>query len=124
MNTTRTRTTVSWCTALALAAPLLGWAGGGTAHAAADYQAEDATISQGTVATNHPGYTGSGFVDYTNVTGSYVEFTVDAAAAGSVSLAFRYANGSTADRPLDISVGGTVVGSKVSFPPTAGWDTW
>ncbi|MGI5412524.1 PQQ-dependent sugar dehydrogenase [Streptomyces chartreusis] len=94
------------------------------ATAASDHQAETATISQGTVASNHSGYTGSGFVDYTNVTGSYVEFTVSADTAGGASLAFRYANGTGADRPMDISIGGRVVASNVSFPPTANWTTW
>ncbi|MFF4561144.1 glycosyl hydrolase family 8 [Streptomyces sp. NPDC001435] len=111
------------CAALALALPLLGL-NAGTASAATDLQAEDATLSQGTVATNHTGFTGSGFVDYTNVAGSYVEFTVDAAASGQSALTFRYANGTTADRPMNISVNGTVVASGVSFPPTANWDTW
>ncbi len=94
------------------------------AGAATDYQAEDATISQGTVASNHTGYTGTGFVDYTNVTGSYVEFTVTQAAAGPAGLAFRYANGTTTDRPMNISVNGTVVASAVSFPGTGAWTTW
>ncbi|MEV1070131.1 PQQ-dependent sugar dehydrogenase [Streptomyces sp. NPDC050263] len=94
------------------------------ARAATDYQAENAAVSQGAVATNHAGYTGTGFVDYTNVKGSYVEFTVSAAAAGTSSLTFRYANGTAVDRPMDISVGGTVVASGVSFPATADWDTW
>ncbi|WP_163568899.1 carbohydrate-binding protein [Fodinicola feengrottensis] len=58
-----------------------------TAAAAATtaYEAENATIVQGTVANNHTGFTGTGFVDYTNVTGSYVEFHVSVAAAGSSS---------------------------------------
>src|SRR3989440_2585708 len=89
-----------------------------------DYQAEDATISQGTVATNHLGYTGTGFVDYTNVTGSYVEFTVTAAATGPASLTFRHANGTTTNRPMDITVNGTLVAAGVAFNPTANWDTW
>ena len=92
--------------------------------AATDYQAESATISQGAVATNHTGFTGTGFVDYTNITGSYVEFTADAAAAGQTTLTFRYANGTTADRPMNMSVNGTVVASNVSFAPTGNWDTW
>ncbi len=92
--------------------------------AATDYQAEDATISQGTVATNHLGYTGTGFVDYTNVAGSYVEFTVTASTAGAVSLTFRHANGSTANRPMDITVNGTLVAGGVAFNPTGNWDTW
>jgi unsaturated rhamnogalacturonyl hydrolase len=87
-------------------------------------QAEDATISQGVVATNHLNYTGAGFVDYTNVAGSYVEFTVNAPTAGTAALAFRFANGSTANRPMDISVNGTVVAAGVAFAPTGNWDTW
>ena len=112
-----------WGLSLALALPLAGLTSG-AAHAATDYQAEDATISQGAVATNHTGYTGTGFVDYTNVTGSYVEFTVSATAAGTSSVTLRYANGTSTDRPMDISVGGTTVASGVSFPATTDWDTW
>jgi glucose/arabinose dehydrogenase len=112
-----------WCLSLVLAVPLVALAGT-AAEAATDYQAEDATISQGAVATNHTGYTGTGFVDYTNITGSYVEFTVSAATAGTSSLALRYANGTSVDRPMDLSVNGTVVASGVSFPATTDWNTW
>ncbi|MEZ0073872.1 carbohydrate-binding protein [Planotetraspora sp. GP83] len=97
---------------------ITGGGGGSTA-----YQAEDATISQGTVANNHLGFTGTGFVDYTNITGSYIEFTVNAAAAGPASLTLRYANGTAVDRPMDITVNGTSIGSR-SYPATANWDTW
>ncbi|MFF7278164.1 PQQ-dependent sugar dehydrogenase [Streptomyces griseorubiginosus] len=109
--------------AAALALPLAGLSQG-SALAATDYQAEDATVVQGTVATNHTGYTGTGFVDYTNVQGSYVEFTVSAASAGTTAVTFRYANGTATDRPMDISVNGTVVSPAVSFPATADWNTW
>ncbi|MFF1745292.1 PQQ-dependent sugar dehydrogenase [Streptomyces mirabilis] len=112
-----------WCLSLVLAVPLVALTGT-AAQAATDYQAEDATISQGAVATNHTGYTGTGFVDYTNITGSYVEFTVSAATAGTSSLALRYANGTSVDRPMDLSVNGTVVASGVSFPATTDWNTW
>ncbi len=94
------------------------------APAVTDYQAENATISQGTVATNHLGYTGTGFVDYTNVAGSYVQWTVNAAAAGTVTFEIRYANGSTANRPMDITVNGALVADELAFNPTANWDTW
>lgn len=109
--------------AAALVLPLFGL-GQGTASAATDYQAEDALISQGTVASNHTGFTGTGFVDYTNVKGSSVEFTLSAAAAGPASLTLRYANGTPADRPMDLSVNGTVVAPAVSFPATTDWNTW
>jgi hypothetical protein len=93
------------------------------ATAATDYQAENATLNQASVATNHTGFTGTGFVDYTNVTGSSVQFTVTAASAGQASLAFRFANGTTVNRPMDITVNGTGVAS-VSFNGTGSWDTW
>ena len=52
------------------------------------YEAESATISQGAVANSHAGFTGTGFVDYNNVAGSYVEFSVPASKAGTVTLSF------------------------------------
>jgi glucose/arabinose dehydrogenase len=92
--------------------------------ATADYQAENGTISQGVVESNHAGYTGSGFVNLDNVVGSYVELGVTATAAGAASLVFRYANGTTVDRPMDISVNGTTVAAARSFPGTGAWTTW
>ncbi|WP_433251835.1 PQQ-dependent sugar dehydrogenase [Streptosporangium sp. CA-135522] len=94
------------------------------ATAGTDYQAENAAVSQGAVASNHAGYTGTGFVDYDNVVGSYVEFTVNAPTAGNYGLKFRYANGTTADRPMDIAVNGTRVSAGLSFPGTGAWTTW
>jgi hypothetical protein len=46
------------------------------------------------------------------------------ASAGSQTIALRFANGTTTDRPMDIVVNGTVVASGVSFPGTGSWDTW
>ncbi len=88
------------------------------------YEAENATISQGSVATNHTGFSGTGFVDYTNVAGSYVEWTVSAAQAGTASLSLRYANGTSTNRPMDISVNGTVVAVDQPFGGTGSWDAW
>src|SRR6185369_17797487 len=88
------------------------------------YEAENATVSQGTVATNHTGYSGAGFVDYANVTGSYVQWSVTAPAAGTATLTFRAANGTTVNRPMDIAVNGTVVAAGLAFNPTANWDIW
>jgi chitinase len=83
-----------------------------------DYQAENCTISQGLVESNHLGFTGTGFVNYDNVVGSYVECVISAASAGNATLTFRYSNGTTANRPMSIG------GQTVNFPPTANWDTW
>src|SRR6266498_4839272 len=43
---------------------------------ASEYQAESATISQGVVESDHAGFTGSGFVNLDNISGSYVEWAV------------------------------------------------
>jgi glucose/arabinose dehydrogenase len=93
--------------------------------AATDLQAENATISQGVVESNHTGFTGTGFVNYDNVTGSFVEFgNVSSAAAGPSSLTFRFANGTTTDRPMSVTVNGTSIVASQSFPGTGSWDTW
>src|SRR6266536_3293920 len=111
--------------AVALTMALAATRMAGSAGAASSrYEAENATISQGAVATNHLNYSGTGFVDYTNVVGSYVEWTVNAPAAGPATLRIHYANGSTVNRPMDIRVNGTVVSAGLAFNPTGNWDTW
>jgi hypothetical protein len=91
---------------------------------ATEYQAENATIVQGVVESNHLNFTGTGFVNYDNASGAYVEFAVVPQTAGSTTLTFRYANGSTTNRPMSISVNGTVVNSSLAFNGTGNWDTW
>ncbi len=87
------------------------------------YQAENATITQGTVDSDHAGYTGTGFVNGTNVVGSGVTWSVNVAAAGSTQLIFRYANGTTVSRPMTVAVDGTTV-STPTFAATGSWETW
>ncbi|MGQ4513054.1 glycoside hydrolase family 88 protein [Streptomyces sp. DW26H14] len=87
------------------------------------YEAEEATVFHGTVDSDHTGFTGTGFVNTTNEAGAYVDFTVNAPAAGAATLDLRYANGTAAGRKSSVSVDGTVV-STPAFGPTANWDTW
>ena len=75
------------------------------------------------MANNHPGFTGTGFVDYANMAGSFVQFSVNRSAAGTVKLTFRYANGSTANRPTNLIVNGATV-TTIPFAPTGAWTTW
>lgn len=89
------------------------------------YEAESAPAGcDGAIASNHSGYSGSGFCDTSNAVGSAVSFTVTAAAAGTATLAFRYANGSGANRPGDVSVNGAVVRAGTAFAATSSWTTW
>lgn len=110
----------------AVAALLLGLAAAPSTAVAAPvvHEAETATVSRGAVESNHPGFTGSGFVNYDNASGGYVQWNVDAARAGTATLTLRYANGSTANRPMDISVNGAVAASGKAFGATGAWTSW
>jgi alpha-galactosidase len=96
--------------------------GGGTGPVY--YQAEDATIFQGVVESNHLGYTGTGFVNGDNVIGSGVEFTVSSASGGATPITVRFSNGTTLDRPMSVALNGAAPAFTQSFQPTANWDTW
>ncbi len=96
-------------------------------------EAEDGQLSGGaSVASDHTGYSGSGFVaGYQNV-GAVGSYTVDGVpAAGDYTLAVREANypASSADggacqpRTLSVYVGGTDVGT-ITLPATPSWDDW
>src|SRR5256885_7406331 len=87
------------------------------------YQAETGTIFHGTVDSDHAGFTGTGFVNGTNEVGSWVEISINVGTAGSTSLAYRFANGTTTSRPMTVTVDGATVGTP-SFPATGAWTTW
>lgn len=82
-------------------------------------EAESATIFHGVVESNHAGFTGTGFVNYANEIGSYVEWTVD----GPGTAQIRFANGTTTDRPMSLTVNGTPA-QTLSFPGTGAWTAW
>jgi glycosyl hydrolase group 75 (putative chitosanase)/carbohydrate binding protein with CBM6 domain len=114
---------------LALALALLGslllvsTAANQASAASTTYQAESAARSQGVVESNHAGFTGSGFVNYDNVVGSSVTFTVNVGTGGNASLAFRFANGTTVSRPMTIAVDGSTVATP-QFASTGVWTSW
>lgn len=88
------------------------------------YEAEVApAVCQGTIDTNHSGYSGSGFCNGANALSGYAQFTVTAAAAGTTTVGARFANGGTSARPVNLVVNGATVGT-VSFEPTGAWSTW
>jgi hypothetical protein len=93
-----------------------------SAAAPVTYQAEDASLAGAVVANNQPGYTGRGFVDFVNVGGDFVDFTVNAPEAGDYALDFRYANGDQFGLVLDeLLVNGEAVGGGMRFEPTGSW---
>ncbi|MBD5785979.1 carbohydrate-binding protein [Cellulosimicrobium terreum] len=110
----------------ALVVTLLGAVAGPASAAPTRYEAESAARTGGAVvATDHTGYTGTGFVGgYTDANrgSATTTFTVAASTAGSHTLALRYANGTTAPKTLSLLVDGAA--RQVTLPATAGWDAW
>jgi len=93
--------------------------------AATRYEAEAAPATcAGAVESNHAGYSGSGFCNGDNTVDAATQFTVTAAEAGPATVAIRYANGATDNRPTDVLVNGAVAHSGTAFEPTGAWSTW
>ena len=87
-------------------------------------QAESAFSQGPAVASAHGGYTGSGYVDYRHGEGDFVEFRIEVPKTSRYILDFRYANGSTSDRPLRVTLNGEMYMPPPSFEPTGSWSTW
>jgi hypothetical protein len=87
------------------------------------YEAENGTVGGGSrVDAINTGFTGTGYVNFTdNAAGGLVR--IDVNQAGPQTIMFRYANGSAANRPCNITVNGTLVGT-VAFPPTGSFSTF
>lgn len=88
------------------------------------YQAEKATLYNAFFEDIHDGYTDTGYINYNNEVGGYIEWNVNVAANGANKLTFRFANGTSANRAMSISVNGSVVWSSLDFFGTGAWNTW
>ncbi len=87
-------------------------------------EAESAVLSGAIFGSGNPNYTGSGYADYVNASGDYIEWTLNATENGTFSLQFRYANGGSANRPLKLQVNGATIAPTLAFAPTGGWAIW
>src|SRR4051794_18665286 len=106
------------------------WAGHTTPDCAVGMlcEAEALAVRGPGIATDHRGYTGSGFAAGFQTTGDALGFVADPATAGAYQLSVRYANSTGGDgqnvaRTLTVSVDGGP-GRTLTLPPTANWDTW
>ena len=90
-------------------------------------EAELASLSGGACpATDHPGYTGTGFVACFTAPGGTVTQRITVAADGTYTLTARYAagpNGPTGPHGASVSVDGGAV-QAFTLPQTGSWDTW
>ncbi len=93
-------------------------------HKTAVYQGEDAKFSRCVKESSNSGFSGSGYVNFINEKGSYVDWIVDIKKDGIYTLNFRYANGTDIDRPLEIIVNDIPVCNSLSFNATGSWTLW
>jgi alpha-glucosidase (family GH31 glycosyl hydrolase) len=89
----------------------------------AAYEAEFATQVGTTTNTNHPDYTGLGFVDGFASVNDAVEFTVQAEESGTHKITTRYANATGSSAARTVKVDGATVGT-ITMPTLGDWDTW
>jgi lysophospholipase L1-like esterase len=115
---------LSACTAVAVAGAGIFTTSVASA-ATTRYEAETAPATcDGAIESNHTGYSGSGFCNGNQTAGAAAQFTVTASAAGTATIAIRYANGTTTNRPADVLVNGAVAQSGAAFDSTGAWTTW
>ncbi|MET8517573.1 TIM-barrel domain-containing protein [Streptomyces sp. NPDC005077] len=91
-------------------------------------EAENLQAGGVSVASDHSGYTGTGFAAGFESTGSSVSADIDVRSADTYQFDLRYANslggdGQAQTRTLTLSVDGGAQ-QKVSLPSTANWNTW
>ena len=91
------------------------------------YELEDGVLTGSAgIATEHAGYTGSGFVDGIQTIGSGTTVEVVAPKAGAYDLQIRYANGPNPQpnqaKKMSLYVGGVL--QTITLPPFGDWKTW
>ncbi|MCF2710993.1 TIM-barrel domain-containing protein [Schaalia hyovaginalis] len=93
----------------------------GTSKAA--YEAEFAIGTGTATGTDHPGYTGTGFVDHFAEVGDSVEFQIRTAVDADFAIRIRYANAAGSPATRTVYVDGESVG-VLTLPSEDSWDIW
>lgn len=96
--------------------------GSGNLNASFHY-AIDAEYGYGVEENVNEGFRGKAYVNLDNQVGSYLEWHVKVPADGNYLCTFGIANGSTANRIMQISVNGGASTSQ-DFESTGDWTTW
>ena len=88
------------------------------------YYACEGEIFSGVTETVNGGFLGSSYVNFDNVTGSALTFTVNAPEDGNYLMTVRYANGTDPSRPLSIFINGSDDYYHMDFEGTGAWTEW
>lgn len=93
-------------------------------HSHEQKQAEDGSWNNAKVETEHTGYTGTGYVNTENDVGNYIELEANIPSDSTGTLIFRYANGSSTNRIMTLTVNGDTITSDLDFVTTNAWTNW
>ncbi len=87
------------------------------------FEAEYGTFGGTCSASDHAGYTGTGFVACFDVAGKYQDVPITANSPATFQLNIRYANGGLSTAIRTVYLDGSYY-SRLSLPTTGNWDTW
>ena len=86
-------------------------------------EAEKAALAGPVTTAANAGFTGTGYADFGATIGESITWTVEAEKAGSQWISFRYANGGTGNRPLNLFVNNSLI-QAIPFAASGGWANW
>ncbi|MCQ2106609.1 MAG: glycosyl hydrolase 53 family protein [Fibrobacter sp.] len=89
-----------------------------------NYEAENSVFNKTVLESTHVGFSGKGYANLDNAVGSSITIPVCMSKEGDQKVRITYANGSTKDRPVSISVNGVEQIKSESFGSTGEWTDW
>ncbi|MBN2612433.1 MAG: family 43 glycosylhydrolase, partial [Bacteroidales bacterium] len=78
----------------------------------------------GTIDNNNPGFSGDGFANTPNESGTGVNYKISFLEDGTYPFIFRYSNGGGSDRPGKLLINGSTAIQTINFPATGSWTNW
>ena len=88
------------------------------------YYAKDAEYYLAVTENTNAGFDGDAYVNYDNVAGGYIEWTINVPASGNYKIDIRYANGTENNRPMELTVNNSSLYWNVDFNSTSAWTSW
>jgi hypothetical protein len=88
------------------------------------FEDPSANLGGAIVAKANAGYTGSGYVDYIDNNGLVGIPINGVPATGMYEITFRYANGSSSARAMNVDSSVRPINPRLAFPPTGSWSKW
>lgn len=88
------------------------------------YEAEKGAINEAVLESKNTGFSGDGYVNFSNITGSSIKIPIYVDKAGQIKIYISYSNGSGANRSLSVSVNDTIKIASVDFESASDWTIW